>query len=632
MDAKAKPWSRDKRLSAALSSVFLLAMILIVFFPVRRLDFTTYDERFQLIDNPLVKTLNAETLKKIFTKRNQFGSYYPVRTLSFAVEHSLWGLHPKGYHLTNLALHCANVLLVFFLAVRLGGDEQKSWTAGIGAGILAVHPVVVEPVAWIGAREELLMTLGVLACVHAYMTTTQWHEKKGFGIAAASGYVTTIICGAAACLSSVLGAVTPLLASSWALLRPVPHSLRWKRLISGTAGLWILTGLTIFLKLHDRADLNPGIRIEASRSVFERLGLVVSTYWLNLKTLLWPAKLALLYPQHDVGALPIGKICLGLAAGVLSLFLFWICRRRRIVLFGFIWFFIALSPGSQILPHQFHRTDRLLYLPLAGLAIATGRGLFFLAKRKHGISCIGIAFSFLFAVWGVLSSRQLQTWQNGITLFQQCLRVDPESAVSFNNLGQAYKREGQLELAEKALWKAVKLEPDYFLFRRNLADLYRKRGQFAEAAYHYDRASELFPGWNSPLSLKRLSEEELSASITELKETLASHPSDADALDELAWLYATYDVPDPTAGQQAVRWAVHACELTKRQDPDMLHTLMTAYAKAGQERDMFLTGKEALRLAEEQGNRTLAERIEDFLASHQKEVRSNEPMANSEEG
>ena len=51
--------------------------------------------------------------------------YRPVTTLSFALDHAVWGLDPSGYHLTDLALLLACAIGVAALARRLLGPGRR---------------------------------------------------------------------------------------------------------------------------------------------------------------------------------------------------------------------------------------------------------------------------------------------------------------------------------------------------------------------------------------------------------------------------------------------------------------------------------------------------------------------------
>ena len=55
---------------------------------------------------------------------------------------------PGGYHLTNLLLHAANTVLLFVLFRRMTG---ATWRSAFVAALFALHPLHVEPVAWVAA-------------------------------------------------------------------------------------------------------------------------------------------------------------------------------------------------------------------------------------------------------------------------------------------------------------------------------------------------------------------------------------------------------------------------------------------------------------------------------------------------
>ena len=101
-----------------LAAIALACLVAAAFFPLRDCEFIDFDVRAQLLDNPRVHGLSGENLKQIFTSWS-LTSYYPIRALSYAVDYQIWGLNPRGFRLTNSLIHLANVLLVFWLILRL---------------------------------------------------------------------------------------------------------------------------------------------------------------------------------------------------------------------------------------------------------------------------------------------------------------------------------------------------------------------------------------------------------------------------------------------------------------------------------------------------------------------------------
>ena len=157
-DGKVKTWKQT-----VLAVLLLVYLVIAVFHPITSFEFTNLDVVGQLVRNPHVHGITLDNLKHIFTTWG-YTSYYPARSLSFALDYELWGLDAEGYKLTNLILHLVNTLLVFWLIRRLFRDpcaavassspRKDSGVALFSAAIFAVHPVVVEPVAWVPGREE----------------------------------------------------------------------------------------------------------------------------------------------------------------------------------------------------------------------------------------------------------------------------------------------------------------------------------------------------------------------------------------------------------------------------------------------------------------------------------------------
>lgn len=101
--------------------------------------------------------------------------YRPVVTLAYALQFRVFGEHPAGYHLVNLALHLGCVVLAFgWLRRRLGtrGDEGDHRLAALawvmGAALFAVHPSRPESVAWISGSTDLWLGLFALLGLRAW--------------------------------------------------------------------------------------------------------------------------------------------------------------------------------------------------------------------------------------------------------------------------------------------------------------------------------------------------------------------------------------------------------------------------------------------------------------------------------
>ena len=103
-------------------------------------------------------------LGRIWAEPRTERQYYPLVHTTFWIEYHLWGLHPLGYHLVNVMLHGASAVL-FLAACSSDPVCSGAWFA---AAIFAVHPVMVESVAWVTERKNVLSLLLALLSLHAY--------------------------------------------------------------------------------------------------------------------------------------------------------------------------------------------------------------------------------------------------------------------------------------------------------------------------------------------------------------------------------------------------------------------------------------------------------------------------------
>ncbi|HLC17982.1 MAG TPA: hypothetical protein VJM57_03095, partial [Thermodesulfobacteriota bacterium] len=126
------------------AAIFVLAVLL--YWKSTGFEFLgSWDDDEYVLNNVYIFSFTLSNLKAIFTK-TVLGNYAPLHILSYSLDRALWGLDPRGFHLTNVILHALNACLVFAVVVRLG---SKRWVAFAAALLFAVHPLNVENVAWV---------------------------------------------------------------------------------------------------------------------------------------------------------------------------------------------------------------------------------------------------------------------------------------------------------------------------------------------------------------------------------------------------------------------------------------------------------------------------------------------------
>jgi len=152
--------------------------------------------------------------------------------------------------------------------------------------------------------------------------------------------------------------------------------------------------------------------------------------------------------------------------------------RSRVLLGAALIMIAGLIWNLGLVPFQFqlHSTvaDHYIYLAMLGPALAVA----FAATRYNVIRPIALTVCALFAI---LSFRQTLIWHDSVTLFTHAVAVNPQSAVSHNNLGRVLGERGDLDGAATHFRAALAIQPGTALAHRNLALVEYRRGNFDAA-------------------------------------------------------------------------------------------------------------------------------------------------------
>jgi hypothetical protein len=153
----------------------------------------------------LVRFANSShfDLRRLFTTPGGDGFFRPMGYVSLAFT-SMWaGVNPAAWHSMSLALHVANVLLVFTLAARLGASRVA---ASFAAALFAIHGTRPEAAVWIAGRFDLMATFFVLAGLLFFIRSHREAASAGYLYALAS-----LVCMVLAILSKESAYIFPVL-------------------------------------------------------------------------------------------------------------------------------------------------------------------------------------------------------------------------------------------------------------------------------------------------------------------------------------------------------------------------------------------------------------------------------------
>ena len=511
-----------------------LTLVLItaaVFAEVRCMEFVDWDDHINVFDNPFLNPVTTEGLVH-FWKAPYFTSYIPVtRTVWAALAHFARvppdakgiSLDPAYFHVANLVVHVLNVLLVFAILRML---VRTDWPAAAGAALFALHPVQVEPVAWVTGMKDLLGGMFALIALQqylAYAAATRDDPEARRRV----HYAVAIVAFALGVLSKHTIVALPLMA--WALDR-------WALGREARECTWALAGwLPVAVAGIAVAKLTQGTNPEAAL-IWVRCLAAGDALAFYLWKLLVPVRLGLNYgrtPEHVMahawGYLTWLVPC---ALGALV----WLKRRSWPVILASAAVFIAgLLPLLGLVPFRFQQystvADRYLYLAMLGPALALAWAL----SRVNSKAVAGVCVAGLVTL-ACLSVFQSLHWYNTLTLFAHTLEVNPRSAVFHNAIGVALAAHGRPQQSYLHYQAALKLDPNLADAHYNLGMGLFSAGEPEQAIEHYEQALRLKPDadtyYNMGMALAALDRDQEAAS--HFREALRLKPWAWDAHTALA--------------------------------------------------------------------------------------------------
>jgi hypothetical protein len=137
------PGSASRRTELAVIGVILAAGFL-TYAPTLQNGFLShaFDDAI-ILDTSALHELSARNFWALATEFVH-AHYVPLTLLSLSFDHALWGLDPRGYHLTNILLHALTGALAFWFARRIA---PSLLAAAVAALLFTVHPLQMEAVS-----------------------------------------------------------------------------------------------------------------------------------------------------------------------------------------------------------------------------------------------------------------------------------------------------------------------------------------------------------------------------------------------------------------------------------------------------------------------------------------------------
>jgi Flp pilus assembly protein TadD len=592
--ARPTAWGRREWLLAAL----LAGITLLTFSPVSDCSFVNYDDPEYVSENVHVLAgLTRESLSWGLTS-TYFGNWHPLVWWSLMLDAQLYGPGPAGFHRTNLLWHTGSVLLLFAALRRMTG---QTWPSFLAAALFAVHPLNVEPVAWVAERKGVLSTFFWMLTLWLY---ARYAERPGL-----ARYLAVVLGLALGLMAKPMLVTLPcvlLLLDFWPLRRlrvagsaqgaagegrPAPASLG--RLVAEKLPLLAVVAVFIPVALATQKEFGALPSLERL-SLAARLQNVAVSYVVYLGRALHPADLAPFYP-HRGASLPVGPavaaavLLLAMTAGVLR-----IARRVPYLAVGWLWYLGTLVPVIGLVQIGSHaQADRYTYVPLVGLFVAVSWSVAGLARRWHCERAAAFVAGLVLVSLMMTSWAQVHAWHDDIRLWQHTLAATGGSGLAHHNLADALLRQGDIEKAVFHFRKAVRQVPRSADAHHSLGRVLLLQGKVDEAESEFRLALGLNPSLavaHNSLGAVLRSRGESAAAMAEFREALRLDPSLARVQNNLGLAFG-----EQGQWEQAVTCFRQAVAL-RPWEAEFHRELAFALRRQGRVEDSAVEYQESLRL------------------------------------
>lgn len=526
-----------------LSIVVIVVGGIFLYAPTLTLDGFVWDDKSTIQTNPVVQ--HPISIKQIF---ETFNTRF-IPGLSFVINRNLTGPAVFGFRLVNVIIHIVTAVAVYFFArttlvtpnMKASRTGQRSALIPTLAGLLfLIHPIQTESVNLIMQRFTLIAAFFYVTAVWLYALARIKGSKILYGVS----FLATVgaMFSRENCFTLPLAVVLYefLFFPSWGnkfvkrmvFLMPFLGTMMIIPFLLYKTSTAVTHTARIAEPVYS-AGSRPELfvdainRISGTESEIKRRDFFITQLNVlrtDIRLLFWPASQNLDY-DYPVAKRFFEPKTIFSAGFLVILFLIAILVRDRfrMIAFGILWFFLALSVESSVIPTTVINEHRL-YLPMVGWVFIVSAVLTAFCRQRLIRVVVMVA-----VVLGLSATTMKRNalWQDEILLWTDTCQKSPRKARPLTNLGIAYKDRGDLDKAmdafsraieldskayvaytqlafcyrfkgdnlkeEDLLQKAIGINPHYALAYFGLAYNYHVRGFLAQAVLYYEKALELDP-------------------------------------------------------------------------------------------------------------------------------------------
>lgn len=509
------------KLPAVMKLAFLLAVISMLVYGNTLRNGFVMDDQVMITHNAYVMK-GVSAIPQIFITPHQRGfweltndEYRPLPLALFALEYSAFGPNPMPFHLMNIILFAACVVLLFSFLDKLF-EEKRTAVAFVASLLFALHPIHTEVVANIKSSDELLSFLFGFLSLNVFMKYSRTGNKGQL----LAGFACMFLAYISKETVVTFLAIIPLVFFFYNKVDKKRSMLICGAALAATVlFVAIRTGVLNHYHANNLTKINviENALVKDGLAFESRIATAILILGHYVRLLVVPYPLVAEYSFKSIPFVHFSNPLVWLtllfyvAIGVYAVIRF-VKDRKDAYAFGIFFFLVTIALFSNIfLLVKATMAERFLFFPSVGFCLVVALLLVhFLAKGAEDWAsalkrpALLATFSVIGLLYSVVVVARNMDWVDNYTIYKTDLKKMPDNAhlnylLGYELFSMAKEETNgpaqQVMMHESlaTMRKSTELLPEYYYAKADLGAAYFWVGMMDSAAYFDKEALKLMP-------------------------------------------------------------------------------------------------------------------------------------------